>query len=179
MISGEKRIPSSEAERLCAVVADNLKKFIAANGMTQKELADQVGITAASMTDYCKARRLPTTEFFIALKKLYGISIDEFLTQSFSIKKSQESDENWELSNNTKTTYQKYCGTYFVYYFDTSKLKGRDMLLPRESLAPSARRIAVATDGSISTSMPKASFKPTLLASNCFSTIDRRIWASR
>ena len=134
MISGEKRSPSSEAERLCAVVADNLKKFIAANGMTQKELADQVGITAASMTDYCKARRLPTTEFFIALKKLYGISIDEFLTQSFSIKKSQESDENWELSNNTKTTYQKYCGTYFVYYFDTSKLKGRDMLLPRESL---------------------------------------------
>ncbi len=77
---------------------------------------------------------MPTVEFLLSLKKRYGISIDEFLTQNITVKQHQSQHEEQELTNSTLTTYEKYCGTYFVYYFDTSKLKGRDTLLPKDSL---------------------------------------------
>lgn len=134
MDSNETKATSIAAKDLCNIVADNLKKLIIRKNLTQKELADQVGVTPATMTDYCKARRLPTIEFLVAIKQRFGISIDEFLTQSITVKNNQAIDTDSELSNNTLTTYQKYCGTYFVYYFDTSKLKGRDTLLAKESL---------------------------------------------
>ena len=134
METSDKKGMESATQDLCNVVADNLKKLISKNNITQKELADRVGVTAASMTDYCKARRLPTVEFLVALKQLFGISIDEFLTQSLIVKQAHSQETDRELTSNTLTTYQKYCGSYFVYYFDTSKLKGRDMLLPKDSL---------------------------------------------
>ena len=130
---GGKAIPATTQD-LCAVAADNLKKLISQYGMTQKELADKTGVTAATMTDYCKARRLPTAEFLVALKKHFGISIDEFLTQSITIRRPRPDDTGGDRTHSALTTCQKYCGLYFVYYFDTSKLKGRDMLLPRDSL---------------------------------------------
>lgn len=119
---------------LCAVVAENLKKLIARNKLTQKDLAAKLGVTATSMSDYCKGRRLPSVEFFVALKKLYGISIDDFLTLSITVQENTSPDAAIETAHNALTTYRKYCGMYYVYYFDTSKLKGRDTQPPRDSL---------------------------------------------
>ena len=121
--------PSTQQE-LCDAVAGNLKKLIERNDLTQRKLADQVGVAPATMSDYCKGRRLPTVEFLVELKKRYDISIDEFLTQSVPVGESSFS----ETDDHTLTTYRKYCGIYSVYYFDTSKLKGRDSLAPRNSL---------------------------------------------
>ena len=134
MDTEEKKAIDLVSRELCESVAENLRKLIQRNKISQKELADRVGVTAASMTDYCKGRRLPTVEFMVALKKLYGISIDEFLTQSISIKENVSRGKEHETDASTLTTFRKYCGTYFVYYFDTSKLKGRDTLIPRDSL---------------------------------------------
>ena len=134
MVADEMKTVPSSAQDICDVVAENLKKLIASNNTTQKELAAEVGVTAASMTDYCKGRRLPTAEFFVALKRLYGISIDEFLTQSIAVGRNRRAETGSDILRNSLTTYQKYCGIYFIYYFDTSRLKGRDSLVPRDSL---------------------------------------------
>ncbi len=134
MDTEEKRPIDLISQELCLSVAENLKILIRRNKISQKELADRVGVTAASMTDYCKGRRLPTVEFMVALKKLYDINIDEFLTQSISVKENVPHGKEQEAEAGTLVTCRKYCGTYFVYYFDTSKLKGRDMLKPRDSL---------------------------------------------
>ena len=121
--------PGTQQE-LCGAVAENLKKLIERNDLTQRKLAEQVGVAAATMSDYCNGRRLPTVEFLVELKKRYDISIDEFLTRSIPA-----GDPSFgETDDHALITYQKYCGIYFVYYFDTSKLKGRDSLIPRDSL---------------------------------------------
>ena len=117
-------------QELYDTVAGNLRKLIERNDLTQRELADQVGVAAATMSDYCKGRRLPTVEFLVELKKRYDISIDEFLTRNIPAGDSSFC----ETDDHALTTYRKYCGIYFVYYFDTSKLKGRDSLIPRDSL---------------------------------------------
>ena len=134
MTRNEEMTVSTGTGELCGIVAENLKKLIARNGLTQKELAEKTGVTAASMTDYCRGRRLPTAEFFVALKRNYGISIDEFLTRGISVSRSRPSDEEEETSRKGTTTYRKYCGVYNVYYFDTARLKGRDTLSSRDSL---------------------------------------------
>ena len=130
-MSGKKTYSAPEAQReLYDTVAGNLKKLIERNDLTQRELADQVGVAPATMTDYCRGRRLPTVEFLVELKKRYDISIDEFLTRSVPADESSFT----KTDDRTAATYQKYCGVYFVYYFDTSKLKGRDSLNAGDSL---------------------------------------------
>lgn len=125
---------ADEMQEMCSVISSNLKKLIAQQNTTQKELAQKLGVAPASMTDYCKGRRIPNIEFFMSLKKHYGISIDDFLTRS--IGPSAEALPSGRLRTDPAilTTCQKYCGMYFVYYFDTSKFKGRDTQPPRDSL---------------------------------------------
>ena len=122
------------AQELNRIISTNLRKLIAQNGITQKELAEKLGVAPASMTDYCKGRRIPNVEFFVSLKNLYDICIDDFLTKSIHPSSTGLPVNEPFFDRNIMTTYQKYCGLYFIYYFDTSKYKGRDTQPPRDSL---------------------------------------------
>ena len=93
-------------EQLARIASSNMLRLLKQTRLTQKEMARKLGVAPASMTDYCKGRRLPNMEFFVALKEQFGISI----------------------------TYKKYCCSQFLYYFDTSKTKGRDIQAPRDSV---------------------------------------------
>ena len=119
---------------LGSIISSNLKKLIIQNGTTQKELADKLGVAAASMTDYCKGRRIPNVGFFVSLKNLYDISIDDFLTKSINPSASPVPLNKHSFDSNMMDTYQKYCGIYFVYYLDTGKYKGRDTQPPKDSV---------------------------------------------
>ena len=126
--------PMDNNQDLGSIISANLKRLIAQNNITQKELANRLGVAAASMTDYCKGRRIPTVEFFVSLKNLYDISIDDFLTKSINPPASTLPADESSIDPNMMTTYHKYCGLYFVYYFDTSKYKGKDTQLPKTSV---------------------------------------------
>ena len=125
-----------DTEELKKIISANLEKLLSRNNITQKSLAERLEIAPASMTDYCKGRRIPNTEFFIRLKQLYNISIDDFLTGYIdsSAASPSPSGSGSAINSSSAETCRKYCGTYFLYYFDTSKYKGRDTLVPRDSL---------------------------------------------
>lgn len=126
--------PVDSGQDLGSIISSNLKRLIAQNKITQKELADRLGVAAASMTDYCRGRRIPNVEFFVSLKNLYDISIDDFLTKSINPSASTLPVRQSTIDSNMMATYHKYCGLYFVYYFDTGKYKGRDTQPPRDSV---------------------------------------------
>ncbi len=132
--SKDHLLPLDSTQDLGSIISSNLKRLIAQNKTTQKELADRLGVAAASMTDYCKGRRIPNVEFFVSLKNLYNISIDDFLTKSINPSANALSSRGPVMDEHMMTTYQKYCGIYFVYYFDTSKYKGRDTQPPKDSV---------------------------------------------
>ena len=119
---------------LAEIISSNLKKLIAHNGITQKELADMLGVAPASMTDYCKGRRILGTEHLVMLKKHFDISIDDFLTKCITPSAVAVPPGSTGIDREKMETYHKYCATYYMYYFDTSKSKGRDLLPPRDSL---------------------------------------------
>ena len=131
-----KNIPKTTAniaKRPEEIVAGNLKKFITKNRLTQRELAEKLGITASSMTDYVKGRRMPGTDFFIALKKLYNIDIDAFLTKDVSPTVTASISQNTGDSSKSEMM-DKFCGLYYIYYIDPSPTAGRDVKPPTESL---------------------------------------------
>ena len=121
-------------QELAEIVSSNLKKLIAQNGITQKDLADMLCVAPASMTDYCKGRRILGTEHLVTLKKYFDISIDDFLTKSITPAAVAIPQRSTGFDKEKMETYHKYCASYFMYYFDTSKSKGRDLLPPKNSL---------------------------------------------
>ncbi len=123
--------PPENSQDLAMVIAQNLKKLMTENNITQKDLAKQLDVAQASMTEYCKGRRVPNVEFFVSLKNQYDISIDDFLTRSIT---PSSAGRNVNYDEHRLQTYHKYCGSYFMYYFDTSKYKGRNNLQPPEAL---------------------------------------------
>ena len=126
---------STEAtQEVCAIIATNLRILIREKGITQRRLAQQVGIATATMNDYCSGRRAPQAPFFVELRKLYGIDINEFLTSTIHLPPSAGEFAADSLTESLRTVYGKYCGLYYVYYLDTSKFKGRDTLSPAMSL---------------------------------------------
>ena len=132
--TSKNNIPSTNSPAPEDIISANLKKLISQTGTTQKELAEKLGVAPASMSDYCNGRRIPNVEFFLDLKRLYNISIDDFLTKSINPIATSASSKASAFDSSRLSTYQKYCGLYYAYYFDTSKYKGRDNLSEKASL---------------------------------------------
>lgn len=61
------------------MVSDRIKIAIAVRNMTQKDLADAIGVTQATMTRYCKNQRKPTADAIIKICKTLNISADWLL----------------------------------------------------------------------------------------------------
>lgn len=121
-------------QEVCAIIATNLRILIREMGITQRRLADQVGVATATMNDYCSGRRAPQAPFFVELRKLYGIDINEFLTSTIHLPPSAREIAADSPTESLRAVYGKYCGLYYVYYLDTSRFKGRDTLSPAMSL---------------------------------------------
>ena len=127
---------STEAnQELCSIISANLKTLIKENGITQKKLAEQIGIAPATMNDYCSGKRVPQATFLVELRKQYGIDINDFLTSTIhtAVSTRRQTTED-SPSASLRKVYGKYCGAYYTYYLDTSKFKGRDTLSPAMSL---------------------------------------------
>ena len=114
------------------IVPANLKRLIVQNKTSQKKLAQEMHITESAMSGYCKGKSMPGVEFFVKLKELYGISIDEFLTKYATPGTVSQSDL---VQDNALTdTYRKYCGSYYVYYLNAGRYKGNDDSAPGSSI---------------------------------------------
>ena len=122
------------AEQLARIASSNMLRLLKQTRLTQKEMARKLGVAPASMTDYCKGRRLPNMEFFVALKEQFGISIDEFVTKDLTPSDTLVPPKTQVFDQQLLETYKKYCCSQFLYYFDTSKTKGRDIQAPRDSV---------------------------------------------
>lgn len=60
-------------------VAESLKRFRAEYGLSQKEVADTVGMVPTSYYRYESGRYLPQADIIITLSKAYGVTADYLL----------------------------------------------------------------------------------------------------
>ncbi len=128
MTQGKKTADSPQSARL--YFPDNLREFLKANRMTQKDLARNTGMVESTISGYCNGNTMPSTEFLIRFHRIYGISIDELLFTRMQT--AQMIPE--VISEKERASYRKYCGSYCAYYLDTGKYMGADYNSPARSL---------------------------------------------
>lgn len=125
---------TESAQEVATIIGANLRKLIRENNITQKYLAEQLGVAPATMTDYCNGKRVPQATFLVELRKHYDVDLNFFMTSDVSTRVSSRSAEEDSTSESQRSTSRKYCGLYYTYYLDTSRFKGRDTLTPAMSL---------------------------------------------
>ena len=70
--------------------AKRLFEYRKANGFSQEELAEKIGVSRQAISKWERSESSPDTDNLIALAKLYGITIDELLNGTDAPKKIAE-----------------------------------------------------------------------------------------
>jgi transcriptional regulator with XRE-family HTH domain len=65
-------------------IPQNLKLLRAALNMSQEEFGENLGVTKDAMKGYETGKSVPSVEFWIKVKNLTGLSIEDFLYQSLT-----------------------------------------------------------------------------------------------
>ena len=99
-------------------IKNNIKYLI--GNQTQKEFAEMIGIQQSTLTGYLKGPKITgILDFLIELKKRFPeYTIDQILFNDLS--HITISDESSQIIL-TNSDINKFYGTYYIYYLDTSK----------------------------------------------------------
>lgn len=134
--------PKSDAQENAEINDIAVKKQFAANlstlmeqkHITGKQLHEATGYSEATISGMKNGNKSPTLGFLLELKRLYGISIDDFLSKNILPDVYDSEPSTSKLEENERKAYAKFVGTYYLYYFDTSSYKGHNYDSPADSL---------------------------------------------
>lgn len=115
----------------------NLRTFIEQqDGLSQKKFAEATGFAPAAISGFLNRDdpSTPSLRLLCEMKRVYGISIDEFLTKNITPADYNTPPETTRLVDAELEAYTRFVGTYYLYYLDTSNYKGNDTSSPSESL---------------------------------------------
>lgn len=62
-----------------ATFAENLKELLRKSNTTQLQLANELGLTAASVSRYCTSNQLPRADIISQIAKYFNVSVDYLL----------------------------------------------------------------------------------------------------
>lgn len=121
-------------EDLAPTIAANLNKLLETQNISAKELSERTLYSESAISKYRTGKQFPPLDFFYQLRTLFGISFDDFLFKEINRNDIHAQIPLSAIEQSEKTLYEKFCGTYLVYYLNTSDYKGRDQKSPEESL---------------------------------------------
>ncbi len=114
--------------------ARNLATLMEQRGITGKQLHEATGYSEATISAMKNGNNPPTLNFLIALKRLFGISIDDFLTKDITPAAYNPLPTSSKLEDDELKAYSRFVGTYYLYYFDNSSYKGHNYDSASDSL---------------------------------------------
>ena len=94
-------------------IANRLVELRKKNGLSQEQLAEQLGLSRQAVSKWERAEASPDTDNLICLAKIYGISLDELLADDESIDdirrnvKEQQKEKGFEFKVYTEDTLEK------------------------------------------------------------------------
>ena len=59
--------------------SDNLRDILIEEGITQRDLADEMGVSEAAVSRYVKGERIPDLKSLINMSFVLGMSLDELM----------------------------------------------------------------------------------------------------
>ena len=67
------------------MIGDNIKKLIVNQRMTQTQLADALGISNGTLSDWIRGRYYPRHKYLVAMSEVFGISVDEITRENDTV----------------------------------------------------------------------------------------------
>lgn len=61
-------------------VGDNIKECLESRCMAQRELADHIGVTEATMSRWIRGQRQPTAYALLRMSKVFGVTMERLMT---------------------------------------------------------------------------------------------------
>lgn len=84
--------------------ANRLLEYRKANGYSQEELAEKIGVSRQAISKWERCESSPDTDNLIALAKLYGVTIDELLNGSSKPEKAEADTEQQTAEDKAEAT---------------------------------------------------------------------------
>ncbi|MEG1751903.1 MAG: helix-turn-helix transcriptional regulator [Clostridia bacterium] len=84
---------------------------------SQRKIAQETGVSPATVNNYIKGVGEPSLSFLIKLKKKYDLNLDDFLTKEVVFIKNQTVSVQF-------SQHDRFIGNYICYYYDSSSYKG-------------------------------------------------------
>ena len=88
--------------------AKRLFEYRKANGFSQEELAEKIGVSRQAISKWERSESSPDTDNLIALANLYGITIDELLNGTDAPKKIAEEEPKEKPEDKQSETENSY-----------------------------------------------------------------------
>ncbi len=71
------------------VIGYNLTQFLRRAEMTQRELAEQLGVSGAAVSSWCSGRKAPRVDKVDAMAELFGVDREDFYRESRAAREAQ------------------------------------------------------------------------------------------
>ncbi len=117
--------------------AKRLFEYRKANGFSQEELAEKIGVSRQAISKWERSESSPDTDNLIALANLYGITIDELLNGTDAQKRYPKISQRKNLIRNLQKTRN----------FPMMKKKKAQMLILPMDLPKKTGKIRFISDG--------------------------------
>jgi len=85
----------------------SLEQHISASGYTQKEIAEKLGVSKSSITNWLKGKNSPDANLVIPICKLLDITIAQFYGEDNATEKKDQSEFKGKSPNTIETEFGK------------------------------------------------------------------------
>jgi len=107
--------------------ANRLLEYRKANGYSQEELAEKIGVSRQAISKWERSESSPDTDNLIALANLYGVTIDELLNGNSKPEKAvSAAEQQTETEAQNKQESQENCNAETNYTNGASYNNGKD-----------------------------------------------------
>lgn len=113
------------------VFAKNLNKYIERTGISQKELAEIIGVSAPTMNDYTKAKKFPRIDKIEKMANYFGILKSDLIEEKTEEHKGMQkkNDALTDIIFKMRTDEEFYEAVSYMYTLDSEKLASVKQML--------------------------------------------------
>lgn len=112
-----------------AVFARNLRKYMERSGKTQRDMAEIVGVSSATMSDWLNEKKYPRIDKIEILANYFQILKSDLIEEKLTPEKEKDADFLAEIFVRMRTDADYGDLVKFLYKFDAAKCKGIHQML--------------------------------------------------
>lgn len=111
------------------VFSQNLQRYMAESGKTQKELADTIGVSAPTFNEWVSGKKFPRIDKIQKLADYFGILKSDLIEEKMTEEKEKDNEILAEIIVRMRMDEEFMSLIESLYLLDSDKIKGVKQLL--------------------------------------------------